>query len=158
MRLTGLLVGISMAAAPAVVAAHDAAPSAERGRLLVQTSGCNDCHTEGYGLKEGDIPESEWLKGSILGWRGPWGTTYAINLRLKLHEMNEEEWAKYSASFKTRPPMPWFNVHAMDESDRRSLYLYVTSFKELGEPAPQYVPPDQEPKGPFIQFPAPPPQ
>src|SRR5215212_4474738 len=98
------------------------APSAERGRQLVQTSGCNDCHTEAYGLKEGDIPESEWLKGSVVGWRGPWGTTYAVNLRLRLHTMSEDEWTQFAKTFKTRPPMPWFNVHPMDESDIRSIY------------------------------------
>src|SRR3982751_5765664 len=53
-----------------------------RGKYLVQTSGCNDCHTAGYAQSGGNVPESEWLKGDMVGWRGAWGTTYPSNLRL----------------------------------------------------------------------------
>jgi hypothetical protein len=104
----------------------------------------------------GDVPEEEWLKGDSLGWRGPWGTTYAVNLRLRLSEMTEDEWVEYARVFETRPPMPWFALHDMTETDIRSLYRYITSFEEKGEPAPEFVPPDQEPEGPYVQFPAPP--
>jgi hypothetical protein len=128
----------------------------ERGRYVAMTGGCNDCHTANYAMKEGNVPESEWLKGDILGWRGPWGTTYPVNLRIRLREMSEDEWVAYAKSFKTRPPMPWFNVAAMTETDLRSLHKYVTSFEDVGEPAPEYVPPGEEPKGPYVQFPAPP--
>jgi hypothetical protein len=133
-------------------------PSLEQGRYVAVTMGCNDCHTEGYALAEGNIPESEWLKGSALGWRGPWGTTYPTNLRLRLGEMSEDEWVEFARTFKTRPPMPWFAVHKMTDTDLRSFYRFVASFEEKGEPAPDYVPPDEEPKGPYIQFPSPPPQ
>jgi mono/diheme cytochrome c family protein len=54
----------------------------ERGRYLVRITGCNDCHTEGYAEAGGEVPEEQWLKGSALGWRGPWGTTYGTNLRI----------------------------------------------------------------------------
>ena len=155
MRWTGFILALSFCAASTPAWSAEEA-SAERGKYVVMTSGCNDCHTAGYAMKEGDVPESEWLKGDVLGWRGPWGTTYAVNLRLRLHEMTEDEWMKFATTFKTRPPMPWFAVRAMTETDIRSLYKYVTSFKDLGEPTPEYLPPDTEPKGPFVQFPAPP--
>src|SRR5688572_14743607 len=48
----------------------------DRGRYLVQVSGCNDCHTRGYAEKAGKIDEKDWLLGDVLGWQGPWGTTY----------------------------------------------------------------------------------
>ncbi len=131
-------------------------PSVERGRYVVVIGGCNDCHTAGYAEAGGNVPEEEWLKGDILGWRGPWGTTYPPNLRLSLSEMTEDEWLEIARTFETRPPMPWFNIHAMTETDIRSLHRYVTSFEDLGEPAPEYVPPGEEPEGPFVQFPAPP--
>lgn len=54
----------------------------ERGRYLIKTTGCNDCHTQGYTESAGRVAESRWLTGSSLGWQGPWGTTYAVNLRL----------------------------------------------------------------------------
>jgi hypothetical protein len=156
MRLVRLVVGLCTLAAPAAVAQEEA--SVERGRYLVITAACNDCHTAGYAEAHGNIPESEWLKGDLLGWRGPWGTTYPVNLRLRLSEMTEDEWAEYAKVFETRPPMPWYNIHPMTEADIRSIYKYATSFEDKGEPAPEFVPPDQEPETPYVQFPSPPPQ
>ena len=46
--------------------------------------------------------------------------------------------------------MPFFNVHAMDESDIRALYQYIVSLGEPGEAAPAAQPPGQEPKTPYI--------
>jgi mono/diheme cytochrome c family protein len=57
-------------------------PQVERGRYLIKIGGCNDCHTAGYAPAGGKVPESQWLTGDALCWRGPWGTTYATNLRL----------------------------------------------------------------------------
>ena len=52
----------------------------------------------------GNVPERDWLLGSgPLGFRGPWGTTYAPNLRLTASTMTEAEWVKYAKSLKTRP-------------------------------------------------------
>ena len=55
---------------------------AARGRYLMQIAGCNDCHTAGYTASAGRVAETLWLTGDQLGWRGPWGTTYASNLGL----------------------------------------------------------------------------
>jgi mono/diheme cytochrome c family protein len=152
MRWRGLILAAFVGAMPAAASAQDEA-SVERGRYVVIIGSCNDCHTAGFAEAEGNVPEEEWLKGDSVGWRGPWGTTYPPNLRISLSEMTEDEWVQYARTFKTRPPMPWFSVNAMEEADLRSLYMYITSFEELGEPAPAYVPPDQEPPQPFIQFP-----
>jgi len=156
-----VIVAAAAAALPWAVSAADAAkaPSAKqiaRGRYVAMTSGCNDCHTAGYAPTEGKVPESEWLKGDILGWRGPWGTTYPVNLRLFMKDMTADQWVKHAKSFHTRPPMPWFNVRAMNEPDLRALYAYIHSLKPVGDPAPSYVPPDKQPNPPFVQFPAPP--
>mgnify|MGYP001603103675 CR=1 FL=1 len=45
------------------------------GRYIVQIAGCNDCHTAGYAMSDGHVPESQWLTGNPVGWRGPLGTT-----------------------------------------------------------------------------------
>lgn len=157
MHATRIALALFLASVGANAAAQDGA-SVERGRYIAVIGGCNDCHTANYAMMEGNVPESEWLKGDILGWRGPWGTTYPANLRLRLGEMSEDEWVAFARSFKTRPPMPWFALHAMTDEDLRSLYMFVTSFDDKGDPAPEFVPPDQVPAGPYIQFPAPPPQ
>ena len=74
------------------------------------------------------------LKGTPLGWQGPWGTTYAANLRLIAKDKGSEDgFVQYAKTFQARPPMPFFNVHAMDESDIRSLYQYIVSLGEPGD-------------------------
>ena len=82
-----------------------------------------------------------------------WGTTYASNLRLFMSRHTEDSWLKVARNFKPRPPMPWFNLHVMNERDLRALYRYIRSIGPAGEPAPEYVPPGRTPRGPAIQFP-----
>jgi mono/diheme cytochrome c family protein len=131
-------------------------PQVERGRYLVRIGGCNDCHTPNYPVKGGKVPESEWLTGDALGWRGPWGTTYATNLRLYMQDLTEQQWVQKGKELSARPPMPWFNVRAMSTSDLRAVHRYIRSLGPAGKPAPAFVPPDQTPPQPFVQFPAPP--
>jgi mono/diheme cytochrome c family protein len=130
----------------------------ERGRYLSVTSGCNDCHTPGYLLNEGKIPMKLWLTGDSFGWRGPWGTTYASNLRLLMDGLSEQEWIDLARTMKRRPPMPWFNVNIMHENDLRAIYQFVRYLGPEGKPAPAYVPPDRVPEGPYALFPSPPEQ
>lgn len=124
-----------------------------RGRYLITTSGCNDCHTPGYGAKEGKVDEKLWLTGDTLGWSGPWGTTYATNLRLLLANMTQKEWLSHARTMKPRPPMPWFNVRAMTDDDLRAIYSYTRSLGPGGTSVPAYVPPGQKPIGPVVRFP-----
>ena len=125
--------------------------SVKRGEQVSVFGGCHDCHTAGYGESGGKIDIAAALKGTSLGWQGPWGTTYPSNLRLVAKQRGSEDaWVDYARTFQAKPPMPFYNVHAMDESDLRSLYQYIVSLGEAGEPAPDYVPPGQEPKTPYI--------
>jgi mono/diheme cytochrome c family protein len=131
-------------------------PMVARGRYLIQIGGCNDCHTANYPQAGGKVPEAQWLTGDILGWRGPWGTTYPINLRLYMQDFTEDQWVKKAKTLNTRPPMPWFNLHDMRASDLRAMYRYIRHLGPAGKPAPAYLPPDKTPPQPFVQFPAPP--
>ena len=131
-------------------------PLVERGRYIVRTSGCNDCHTPGYALAGGKVDEQQWLVGDSLGWRGPWGTTYPVNLRLYMETLTEKEWVAKARKLETRPPMPWFALNAMTDTDLRAIYRFARALGPAGEPAPAYVPPTQEPKPPYVTFPAPP--
>jgi mono/diheme cytochrome c family protein len=128
----------------------------KRGRYLIQVGGCNDCHTPAYPEKGGKVPEAQWLTGDALGWHGPWGTTYATNLRLYMQDMTEDEWVKKAKALKARPPMPWFNVTAMTTSDLRAIYRYIRHLGPAGKLAPAYLPPDKTPPEPVVRFPAPP--
>ncbi len=150
-KLFILLAGFAMSA----TAAADAT-QVERGRYMVLTGHCNNCHTAGYAQKEGNVPEKDWLLGSgAQGWRGPWGTTYASNLRVNAHAMSEDAWVGYMKTLKSRPPMPWWSVRATSEQDLRAMYQYIRQLGPAGEPAQPYLPPDREPKPPFILYPMP---
>jgi mono/diheme cytochrome c family protein len=143
---------LALSAAFSAVAQPAHAPI-DHGRYLVKIAGCNDCHTPGYAQANGKVDEALWLTGDALGWRGPWGTTYATNLRLSMNKLTEAEWFHLARSFQPRPPMPWFNVHAMSDRDLRAIYQYVRALGPAGLPAPEFVPPGQEPKGPVVNFP-----
>ena len=126
----------------------------DRGRYMIVTGHCNNCHTAGYAAKEGTLPEKQWLMGSgALGYRGPWGTTYASNLRHTIAKLSEDDWVHYAKTFKTRPPMPYWSVNETSEPDLRAMYRFIKSLGPGGEPARDVLPPGEEPKGPYVQWP-----
>jgi mono/diheme cytochrome c family protein len=130
------------------------AASVERGRYIVTIGGCNDCHTEGFIVRDGAILQTEWLKGNSLGFSGPWGTTYPPNLRIFMSALTEDQWVGYARAARARPPMPSYILREMDESDQRALYRFVRNLGDPGGPAPDFQPPGQIARGPVIQFPA----
>jgi mono/diheme cytochrome c family protein len=162
-RIGRVLVAVVVAVIAAVAHAETSSPSGssvpalvERGRYLVRIAGCNDCHTARYAETGGAVPEAEWLTGNALGWHGPWGTTYAINLRVHMNAMSEQQWLASARSLRSRPPMPWFALRDMTDEDLRAIYQFVRSLGARGEPAPAYVAPDRVPPMPYVQFPSPP--
>src|SRR4029079_7259230 len=115
-------------------AAESAKASAARGRYIAKIAGCNDCHTSGYLMSAGKVPEREWLTGDSFGWRGDWGTTYAVNLRMYMKDMSEDQWVAAARTLKARPPMPWHVLNEMEESDLRSFYRFVKTLGPVGNP------------------------
>jgi mono/diheme cytochrome c family protein len=150
MLRTGLLALVALAAPHAL--AQDLDTSAERGAHIAIIGGCHDCHTAGYAATNGQIDPAVAMKGDAVGFQGPWGTTYPSNLRLVAADKTEDEWVEYLMNLETRPPMPWFNVRHFAESDLRALYTYLKSLGEPGEAAPEFVPPGEMPKTPYIVF------
>lgn len=145
----------------AVATAPSDAELLAQGEYMVKMGGCNDCHTPGYMDKAGDVPKEAWLTGNMMGFSGPWGTTYAANLRLKAAEMDEAAWLKYTGELHTRPMMPDFALRAMKEDDRRAIYRLLKSLGAAGQPAPAFLPPGQKPSPPYIELvvpPGPPPE
>jgi len=144
--LTATLAGAALAAGP-----DKDTRTLQRGKYLVKIGACNDCHTAHYMEKDGKVPEAEWLTGSAMGFQGPWGTTYPVNLRLRMQTLSEEQWLKMART-AMRPPMPWFNLAAATDADLRAIYHYVRSLGPKGEPAPAYVAPGQPVNTPYIVF------
>lgn len=124
----------------------------ERGRRLVKISGCNDCHTPMYGQMNGDVPEKDWLIGSEIGFRGPWGTTYPTNLRLTVAAYQEKSFVSYIRQKKYLPPMPGFVFKHMTDEEIASIHAYIKHLGVAGKKAPLNLPPNQKSKNPFIVF------
>ena len=152
------VVAVAGIAASATFAADKNATASkhDRGRYVIQIGGCNDCHTPGYAMSGGKVDEKQWLTGDALGWRGPWGTTYPINLRLYMQTLSEKQWIDKARHLTARPPMPFWALNTMTDADLRAIYRFVRALGPAGQPAPDYVPPTQEPKPPYVTFPAPP--
>ncbi len=148
-RSIGALIALLAAAQAWAGAKGDA--DIRHGRYLVATSGCNDCHTPGFMMKDGKVPESEWLTGDAMGWQGPWGTTYATNLRLLVDALSEAQWLA-RARQPMRPPMPSPSLRAMRDADLRAIYRYVKSLPVKGDPAPAYVPPGGAVATPYLDL------
>lgn len=135
------------------LASASPASDIERGKYLVVTSHCNNCHTAGYAAAEGEVPESRWLMGNPVGWKSREGTVFAPNLRLMFRDLSEDQWLLMARQARARPPMPWWSVRDTNDEDLRMMYRYVRSLAPLGVAAPEFLPADQAPRPPFNQLP-----
>lgn len=148
MRFAMAFAALMVLLVPAKLTAQEI--SADRGKLVSIIGGCHDCHTVGYSEANGVIDPDLALKGNPLGFKGPWGTTYADNLRLTASTRSEDGFVAKMQAARTLPPMPWYNVRAIPESDLRSLYRYIKSLGDPGTQAPTAVPPGDDPRTPFV--------
>ena len=123
-----------------------------RGEYLARVAGCHDCHTPGYAERGGQAPAEDWLTGDDTAWAGPWGTSFATNLRISMRRFNDEQWIAYVRTLATRPPMPWFNLRSMDDEDLLALLHWVQWLGPKGEPSPIALPPGDTWLGPTVQF------
>jgi mono/diheme cytochrome c family protein len=131
--------------------AHVAATSdIVAGRYLVVVGGCNDCHTPTWAKSNGTAPEAQWLVGNPLGRKGPWGTTYAQNLRLLPATMSEDDFVSMLRTRKDRPPMPWMNLNRLQEGDARAIYRFIKSLGPAGVVMPPGLPPGEAPTTPYM--------
>lgn len=130
-----------------------AATPVAAGEYLTIVGGCNDCHTQGWAEQNGEVPAAQRLTGSPVGYRGPWGTTYAANLRMVAQRVTEDRWVEILTTAdggEGKPPMPWMNTRQMNQADLRAIYQYIRGLGPAGERMPRAVPPGQEPTTPYI--------
>ncbi len=157
---TGVIIGLTgltrhLFADSKVKPASSADPaevSIARGKHLIEIGGCNDCHTPGF-MERPKVPETEWLTGVPVGWRGPWGTSYPANLRRQLASWEDAgKWITMVRSRSGLPPMPWLSLHAMTDDELRSIHTYIRSLPYKGDAMPMPVPPEQEPATPYLNL------
>jgi hypothetical protein len=143
---------------------------ADRGKYLVNISGCHDCHTPKKDAA-GHINEDLILSGrpastpvpsttageihtalDLTAWTGPWGTTYSSNLTpdpktgLPARGYNEKT---FVAMFRTGkkpngvgilPPMPQEMYNNMTDDDLKAIWAYLMTIKPVMNPVPANVP------------------
>jgi hypothetical protein len=139
---------------PGTAYVHAASPVAA-GEYLTIAGGCNDCHTEHWAETNGSVPAADRLAGNPVGYRGPWGTSYAANLRMVTQRVSEDRWVeilKTADRGEGKPPMPWMNTKLMSDRDLRALYRYIHGLGPKGERMPRGVPPGQEPTTPYVSL------
>ena len=98
-------------------------------------------------------PEDHWLTGDRIGWQGPWGTSFAPNLRLFVRTIDEDGFVAMARERVFRPPMPTPTLRALTEPDLRAVYRYVQALGPAGDPAPAWVPLGDRVLAPVIVFP-----
>ncbi len=168
---TLFVAALVLASAAALAYAAAAAPKAagraaqvERGRYLVTVMSCGDCHTPGtfYGAPSA----ARRLSGSDIGWRGPWGVTFARNLTPDMDSglgyWSEDEIVKAIRSGVKNdgtpilPPMPWQNYSALTDADAHAIAAYLMSLPVVKHEVHKVVPAGTAFEGAVIAFPPPP--
>ena len=135
----------------------------QRGEYIATISGCNDCHTPGAFYGGPDFKRQ--LSGSEVGWRGPWGVSYARNLTPDL-ETGLGTWTNVEIERALRsgvrkdgtpilPPMPWPSLSRLTPDDMGSLIAYLKSLPPIKHKVPTDVPPNGMAHGPTLDLPAP---
>jgi opacity protein-like surface antigen len=140
----------AQSAARVVAATPEAA-----GEYLLIVAGCHDCHTAKWSETQGKVPKDDQLLGSNVGYRGPWGTSYAPNLRLILGRMTEARWVQVLTTAddgEGKPPMPYHNSALAAPEDLKAMYAYIKKLGVKGERTPRSVPAGQEPTTPYINM------
>jgi mono/diheme cytochrome c family protein len=135
----------------------------QRGEYIATISGCNDCHTPGAFYGGPDFKRQ--LSGSEVGWRGPWGVSYASNLTPDL-ETGLGTWTNVEIERALRsgvrkdgspilPPMPWPSFSRLTPDEMSSLIAYLKSLPPVKHKVPADVPPNGMAHGPTLDIPAP---
>ncbi|HLI18344.1 MAG TPA: c-type cytochrome [Rhodanobacteraceae bacterium] len=126
--------------------------SIQRGEFLVNYGGCQDCHTPGWSEHGGQAPKDMLLTGGGTNFQGPWGTTYAPNLRLFFSKLTLQQWIQTARNLKARPAMPYWTFRYLSDKDLADMYAYIRSLGPAGEPAHDYVPPGQDAPAPYLKL------
>jgi mono/diheme cytochrome c family protein len=145
------------------VAATSTATKVKRGEYLATVMGCNDCHTPGVLFGAPDF--SRRLSGSELGWKGPWGVTFARNITPDL-ETGIGKWSEAEIVKTLRtgqrpdgsvllPPMPYQDFAILTDQDAFAIAAYLKSIPPIQHRSPDRIPPGQEATGSILVFPAP---
>jgi len=88
----------------------------------------------------------------LTAWYGPWGVSFAANLTpdniTGIGAWTEDSFIKAMRSGKhlgagraILPPMPWFNIGQLPNSDLKAIFAYLRSLKPIENEVPMPIPP-----------------
>jgi cytochrome c553 len=147
----------------------------ERGRYLVLTSACDDCHTPKLDA-QGTFDPQRRLSGrpvttmppsqaegeirvslDLTAWSGPWGMSFAANLTPDPETGIGKRYteAAFLQTIRTGkkpegepllPPMPWPVYKNMTDEDLKSIYAYLRTLKPIKNAVRTAVPVTPTPK------------
>jgi mono/diheme cytochrome c family protein len=134
-RVIRLCVAAIIGAAPAV-SAHAADAQVERGKYLVEISGCSDCHTPGSFLGHPDM--TRFLGGSDVGFALPGAGVFVGPNLTSDKETGLGGWTapQIVAAITTgtlpdgrilAPVMPWRDLSHLTKSDALAIAAYLKS-------------------------------
>jgi mono/diheme cytochrome c family protein len=144
-------VGVLLAA-PVIAREHASSRAIKHGEFLIGYGGCNDCHTPGWAQNGGQAPKAALLTGSGMNFQGPWGTTYAPNLRLYVQKLTVKQWIAKLRKLKSRPAMPWWTFRYLSDKDLADMYAYIHTLGPAGQPSHEWVPPGQDAPAPYLKL------
>jgi mono/diheme cytochrome c family protein len=128
--------------------------SAERGKYIVGTSGCNDCHTPGYFFGKPDM--NRFLGGSEVGFEMPGlGVFHGPNLTPD-KETGLGNWTDEQIITALRtgerpdgrmlaPIMPWQAFASFTDEDVKSVVLYLRTIPAVKNDVPGPFGPTEKP-------------
>jgi mono/diheme cytochrome c family protein len=121
----------------------------DRGRYLVQISGCTDCHTPGHFLGQPDM--ARYLGGSDVGFEIPGvGIVYGPNLTPDPTGLGGWTPDQIVAAIRTGatpdgrglvPVMPWPNLAALTDEDAYAIAAYLQTLDPVSNDVPGPIPP-----------------
>jgi cytochrome c553 len=125
------------------------------GEYLMVVASCHDCHTAGWTENKGNVPKEALLAGNPVGFYGPWGTTYAKNLRQIADRQSEDHWVEVMRTAdggEGKLPMPWHDAAKFSDKDLRALYQYTKSLGPQPLRLPRGTKPGVKPAGAYIEL------
>jgi len=109
-------------------------------------------------IPAGIIGPEKWgalTNNDLTAWVGPWGVSFAANLtpdkRTGLGGWTEELFIKTMRTGKhlgvgrdILPPMPWYTLAALTDSDLKAIFAYLHSLKPIENEVPQPISPQMQ--------------
>jgi mono/diheme cytochrome c family protein len=117
------------------VPSPDLSNALERGRYLVEVTGCSDCHTPQ--VKGQNIKGLEFAGGNI--FEGPWGRVASANITPDPSGISYYDEALFLQTIRTgyvkarriSQIMPWWDYRNLTDEDLKAIFTYLRTLKPV---------------------------